>query len=77
MKPKGMNKAKVIRRQGIEVIQFNLRTEPELLYLTQLRITQAIRRNEGLKELLEPALAEIAQVIKWNQESNDALSELK
>ena len=77
MKRKGYTKAAEIKRQGIELIQFNLRTEPENLQIVDLRITQAIRRNPNLKELLEPALAEISEVLKMNKQSRNALSELQ
>lgn len=40
-------------------------------------ITQALRRNESLKELLEPALFEINAVMEMNKQSRAALSELK
>ena len=76
MKPKGYTKASEIRRQGLELVNFNLRTEPENLQLIELRITQALRRHDSLKELLEPALAEINEVLKMNRQSLTALSEL-
>lgn len=77
MKAKGYTKATAIRREGLELLSFNLRTEPENLEIVQLRITQALRRNESLKELLEPALTEINAVLEMNKQSRTALSELK
>ena len=77
MKPKGYTKATAIRREGLELLSFNLRTEPENLEIIQLRITQALRRNDGLRELLEPALTEINAVLEMNKQSRTALSELK
>jgi hypothetical protein len=77
MKPKGYDKAHAVRRQGLEVIQFNLRTEPEALQLIYLRISQALSRQPNLKDLLEPAIDEINAVMEMNEQSRTALSELK
>lgn len=77
MKRKGYTKAAEIKRQGVELIQFNLRTEPENLNLTKLRISQAIRRVPNLQELLAPCLQEIDAVLEMIEQSRTALSELK
>jgi hypothetical protein len=74
---KGHDKHAAIKLQRIETIQFNLRAEPETLRLAKLRIAQAIRRDESLKDLLQPAADEIDQVLAWNKESVQALNEIK
>lgn len=74
---KGHDKHKSQRLQWIETIQFNLKAEPDALRLAKLRITQAIRRHESLKDLLEPAALEIDRVLEWNKESVQALNEIK
>jgi len=74
---KGHDKQAAIKLQRIETIQFNLKAEPEALKLVRLRITQAIRRDESLKDLLQPAADEIDQVLVWNKQSVQALNEIK
>ena len=74
---KGHNKRQSQRMEWIETILFNLRAEPEALKLARLRITQAIRRDASLKDLLEPAAQEIDRVLGWNTESVQALNEIK
>lgn len=74
---KGHDKAATQRLEGIETIQFNLRASPEPLKLAKLRITQAIRRDGNLKDLLQPAVDEIDRVLEWNKQSVQALQEIK
>lgn len=74
---KGYDKQAAIKLQRIETIQFNLKAEPEALRLAKLRIAQAIRRDESLKDLLQPAADEIDQVLVWNKQSVQALNEIK
>lgn len=74
---KGHDKQKSQRLQWIETILFNLKAEPDALKLARLRITQAVRRDASLKDLLEPAALEIDRVLGWNKESVQALNEIK
>ena len=74
---KGHDKHKSQRLKWIETILFNLKAEPDALKLARLRITQAIRRDASLKDLLEPAALEIDRVLGWNKESVQALNEIK
>jgi len=73
---KGHDKTQAQRLERMHTIQFNLRTEPTNLEIIRLRITQAIRRHDDLKDLLEPALAEINGAMEMNKQSLAALSEL-
>lgn len=73
---KGHDKSQTKRLEQMHTIQFNLRTEPINLEIIRIRITQAIRRHDDLKDLLEPALAEINGAMEMNKQSLAALSEL-
>jgi len=73
---KGHDKKATKRLEGLELVKFNLRLMPDELKLVRLRITQAIRRDDGLRNLLEPAGEEIEQLLGWMDEADEALSRI-
>ena len=71
---KGQDKAAGKRREGLELAQFSLRLMPDELALVRLRISQAIRRDERLAELLGPASETIERVLGWTSEAVEAIA---
>lgn len=74
---KGHTKAVTRRLEGIELVQFNLRLMPDELKLVRLRISQAVRRDEGLKDLLDPAQVTIDRLLSWTGEAAEALTRIQ